>query len=452
MRRVATILLVLVATCFSQGVAQTVDSVRTEAVRSRGFIRGAETQLTKVIGLLDSLEVTAGVDTVEVQLPPDTVEVCPDGWTCTPPDTVPEDTATTPDPEPTGDYPDGITDEQGAQLQRILGVPALEPVPDAVYNEVYNYWSDVQESRDAINHGYDPELGVIAAYWRTNDESELTQIPYYLQRYRDEYVIPNNGAIPPRNLRTEGLAAHYVMTGEQASRDAVVMIADATAHWIDKHVEHSTRYIDGRTWGRPMIAQLMAHELTGEQQYADKATEGVEAAIAWFDAAGANGFWDSEAIGGESYCGGMASFQILHAILPGLARYDELIAPVDRLPEILNATLDRLWNYWDPAIGFSYAIPPQSYTGALLDWDCTTGAGNASAKPSKHLDLLTVIGYAYGYAHTGQQRHKDRAEEIWNLGLSGSNPPTQMKIDYNNSKVYFQNFAWSWRTPHLLGW
>lgn len=46
--------------------AQTAADARDEAIRSRGFIRAAETQLTKVIAALDSIRSDARVDTVTV--------------------------------------------------------------------------------------------------------------------------------------------------------------------------------------------------------------------------------------------------------------------------------------------------------------------------------------------------------------------------------------------------
>lgn len=100
MRRTMAVFVVLLATCFSSGVAQDLDSLRADAIRARGFVRGSETQLTKFIAHFDSLRAAGAfagdssvVDTTFVQdtLPPvqDTtvVEVCPEGWTCTPPDT-----------------------------------------------------------------------------------------------------------------------------------------------------------------------------------------------------------------------------------------------------------------------------------------------------------------------------------------------------------------------------
>lgn len=64
--RLAVLALVLIAAGADHAYAQDLDSLRSEAVRSRGFIRGAETQLTKVLDLIDRIEVhpDGTVDTI----------------------------------------------------------------------------------------------------------------------------------------------------------------------------------------------------------------------------------------------------------------------------------------------------------------------------------------------------------------------------------------------------
>ena len=62
------ILPALLLACAAPLAAQAPDTarLRTELVRSRGFLRAAETQLTKTLAVLDSLRVPARVDTVRV--------------------------------------------------------------------------------------------------------------------------------------------------------------------------------------------------------------------------------------------------------------------------------------------------------------------------------------------------------------------------------------------------
>jgi hypothetical protein len=87
----------------------TVDSVRAEAVRSRAFIRAAETQLSKVLALLDSL--AAGPPSDHEDPGPDPTpdpepEPDPDPHPDPEPEPDPEptpDPEPDPDPEPTGD-------------------------------------------------------------------------------------------------------------------------------------------------------------------------------------------------------------------------------------------------------------------------------------------------------------------------------------------------------------
>jgi len=88
-RRLAVLLAVLATPVAAQETVR--DSARAEAIRSRGFIRGAETQLTKVLDLIERIEThpDGTVDTIYASdLVPDSA---PPEWRL--PDAVPDSTS-----------------------------------------------------------------------------------------------------------------------------------------------------------------------------------------------------------------------------------------------------------------------------------------------------------------------------------------------------------------------
>jgi hypothetical protein len=360
-------------------------------------------------------------------------------------------------PEP--DLPGDLDAGQTTAVQRILGgVPFLQPTWSTLiafgtnYDTLFDQWGDhhqaVQEARQAASGDgwvytyYDRALLWYGAWWRTNDPEMLARAIYCVEQYREQYVLPNNGQVPPRWAFTEGLACDHIISGSARSLDAVKKIANRMQYWIN--LPQDTQYRDGRIQGRAIDAQIIAAELTtGSEQtfYQNQALLGINDLITWYDLAGGNGPWDSEAISSitntGNYCGGMATFQIAHAILRSMVRYHRLISPIARMSEILTETCDLMYDtYWTVSTGFSYIQPPASHPGGAFT---CTASGSDSPAVDLNLLIATIFGDAYNI--TGLTRFKTYGDEVFAEGISGS-------IYMNGHKQFNESFMRSWQYPY----
>lgn len=347
-----------------------------------------------------------------------------------------------PDPEP--------EPEPSTKLAALFDTGArIGPLPTR-YLELYEHWGQIHHDRQVAQETNSPGNGWTLTYYDrgfgaygmaavTGDTSLIERGDYSVLQYRDDYVLPNDGGVPPRWLNPEGMTAHALRTGDPESIRAVILMADKSRVWIDRILD--TPYRDGRIQGRPILAQQMAFLLTEDQKYADASQLGIDRLIEWFGVAG-NGSWDSGALPGaplgqNEYCDGMATFQITHAILYALIRHHQLIVPVPRLNEVLTKTLDRTWTFWTPGEGLAYIQPPE---GASSPFNCE---GSGTDNPAADLSLLTSTAFRYGHRFTGLDRFRVMAEEIEAHGLGGSvNFPT---IFMSGSKQFNQSFFRSWR-------
>lgn len=348
-----------------------------------------------------------------------------------------------PDPGPA--YPDGVTPAQGAALARIFGVPAFSVVPEK-YDALWRRW---EAHHDALEHKwelgyYDRPFAYYAAWWRTGEAAFRDRGDEWLLLYRDGYILPNSGRVPPEWVLPEGLAIHHLLHDDPDSLRAIDLFATYMGSWIDHAPNDSilrTNYRDGRIQGRAWLCQIIAHEL-GAGDRLEMAKLALTDMLAWYDVSG-DGRWDSSALPSSgrsadqmSYMGGMAIFQICHGILDAFVRHHDLLEPVDRIDEVLTATLDFVWRHWSATKGFRYVIPAAGQP-VPEDWD---------AKQGKDVTLLCATAFAHAYRLTGQQRFKDRADEIFALGVSGSlDFPFVFMSGY---KQFNQSFFRAWR--HLL--
>ncbi len=328
-----------------------------------------------------------------------------------------------------------VTDtQQEASIARILGVPSLvdrwNDLPFThTYDSVFEQWGETHWGRSAGQWEYtyyDRALAWYAAWWRTGDAKYLERGHTDVKAYRDDYVLPNDGHATPKWVFTEGLAIHYLLTGDEASKTAIDLMARwmVQAGWLDNMM--TTQYQDGRIQGRTVMAQLVALEVTGNALFRERLDTGVDNLLEWYNQAGGDGSWDM-----KSYCDGQANFQVAHAILDVLQRYYDLVNPDPRIPPVVKNSLDRMWLFWNPGAGFNYIGDPAE--------DPCPGVGSTAA--SKDLNLLIVPAFAWYYEYSGDATYLNRADEIWDTGL--------VTTFWSGSKQFNQSFMRSWRYPHL---
>lgn len=340
-----------------------------------------------------------------------------------------------------------VSDEKEAALAAIFGLPRLESVwPSLAYSPRYDELFEKHGDEHFARTGgqweftyYDRGLAWYAAWWRTGNPEYIERGHADVLDYRDDYVLANDGRATPKWVFSEGLAIHHLLTGDPKSLEAIVKMADHMNHagWIDNTME--TRYRDGRIQGRAVLVQIIASLLTGDARFQDRAARGVDNMVAWYESSGSNGSWDHPTRTDISYCGGMATFQIAHAILEALIRYHDLIEPDPRVVPIVEAALDYSWNFWEPGEGFAYIQPPETWLATHdLATDVFSCEGSGSSQPSKDVSLLIATTFAEAYRLTGEERFLTRGDEVLEYGLSGA-------IFMNGYKQFNQSFMRSYR-------
>lgn len=322
------------------------------------------------------------------------------------------------------------TEEQEHLISRVLGVPRLEPMwtnlpLTATYDSIFSVWGDKHWDRSDgkwEDTYYDRGLVWYAAWWRTGDARYLERGNADVLAYRDDYVIPNEGKVPPRWVFPEGLAVHYLLTGDLKSAEAVAKLAASQSEWLGTML--TTQYQDGRIQGRAVLAQLIAAEI-GAPRLRDwdaETVRGVNAIYDWYTASGGSGAWQM-----ASYCGGQAHFQVSHGLLEALIRYHDLVDPTDtRVPEVVGKSLDYMWEWWDGgAEAFGYNTV-----------DCPNVGGTS---PAPDLDLLIVWPYAWYFRLTGNETYRSRGDLIFQGGLRHT--------FWSGYKQFNQSFMRSYRYP-----
>jgi hypothetical protein len=268
-------------------------------------------------------------------------------------------------------------------------------------------------------------LAWYAAWARTGYAGYLERGHADVTAYRDEYVLAHDGAATPKWIFPEGLAIHYVLTGDTLSALAIAKMADTMVRvgWLDTMSDPDLEWKDGRIQGRSVLVQLIAFLIDAPalRDWRSETDRGVQAIIDWYEWSGGEGSWNM-----ASYCGGQANFQVSHALLEVLIRYYDLVEPRDDIPVVVRESLDYMWNYWDAdAQAFAYMTQACESAG--------------TTDPAKDLDLLIVWPFGWYYHVSGDPLYQIRGDQVFEGGL--------VNTWWGGSKQFNQSFMRSYRYP-----
>lgn len=326
------------------------------------------------------------------------------------------------------------TEEQEIAISRIFGIPPsttqTSPTLSSFagdYESIFQRYGDSHwgKSAGSWEHTYyDRGLAWYAAWWRTGNSLYIERGHKDILAYRDEYVLVHDGHVPPRWVFPEGLAVHYLLTGDSRSLEAIAKMADRMVEvgWHTTMTDPDFEYVDGRAQGRAVLALLIADilEAPGSRDWRSELDKGIQALIDWYAASGQDGSWTMAA-----YCGGQAHFQVSHAVLEALIRYHDLVNPRNEIPPIVGNSLNYMWNHrWYPEErAFSY-----------LDTECS---GTDSLNPATDLNLLIVWPFGWYYRVSGDESFRSRGDEIYASGLEST--------WFDGYKQFNQSFMRSYR-------
>jgi hypothetical protein len=281
---------------------------------------------------------------------------------------------------------------------------------------------------------YDRAAIYYARWKRTGDAKYLDRANRLAVDFRRNYVEANNYGISHHWAMMDGVALHYLATGDQASLSAVGKVADVFS-WLKTGGAADAGYItdaarmDNRIQAYYIKSLLLAHlikapsvgvsglGLPGGNDYATLLRSGLNSILSTRDA---DGQWRGAKCGSA----GRGSHPFTVGLLyDALIRYYQLFEADPRIPAAIKQSADVMWrDDWVPA-GVKYPNPYdpneiKTSPGAFkyVGIDCP---GEGGPTPAPDLNQLIVNGYAFVGKTYGDATFKQRADLIFTGGVNG---------------------------------
>ena len=270
----------------------------------------------------------------------------------------------------------------------------------------------------AAQNYYDRALINYAWWVRTAAPEYWRRATYYLIGYRDAYLRPSDFHVQPHDIQIDGLALHYLLTGDPESRRAVARFGEYyAAVWAPQVGDPQGRYLESRIQARTLAGLLTANAL-GLDQY-DFATLARGALTAILGTQNRDGSYRYRNLCDQQY-----NFMvgILNNVL--IRYYDEFEAD-GRIVDAVRKSLDFMWTtQWvGKAGGFRYATGP-----------CPGKAGTA---PSPDLNLQIVNGFGWYAWRSGRVAYRMYGDLIFDTGVR--------QAWLRGVKQFSENYAGSYR-------
>ena len=233
----------------------------------------------------------------------------------------------------------------------------------------------------------------------TGDASWETCAGYVKDVYRPYVLL--SGGVPGYRVFPHGLYEDHLRTGETASRDAVVRLAEnsAFAHrggGVHPNLVRETAYL---------VNAYRVAKLAGEEEHRN-----YQRAVAFL-----LGHFDQWFVSRtETY---MQPFMVGLACEALIQYYDKTADP--RVPPAIKTALDELWDWAWVSVDKSFFYESTANT--------STGAPD--------LNMLIAPAFAWLYSQTGDPLYQQRADLVFEGGVEGA--------FLGQGKQFSQNYRWS---------
>ena len=231
--------------------------------------------------------------------------------------------------------------------------------------------------------------------------------------YRDEYVIPNNGAVPGYQNFTTGLRMDYERTGDETSKAAAILLSEQAMYAGDyTDPNYVTHHSKSREVAYALLSYINAEAL-GEEIREIRARY-VDQSYAYFAQ------WYDTASWGEWQ---VSPFMMAITCQALIADWEE--TSDDRCLPAIQELGDWLWAtaYHPPTHAMLYQLNP----------DCVS-EGGLSTTGAPDLNMIIAPLYGWLWAQTGAEIHRDRFDEL----LLG-----QANAYLAQGKQWDQNYWWA---------
>lgn len=218
------------------------------------------------------------------------------------------------------------------------------------------------------------------------------------------YVLSTEGRLQGYKVFPEGLYQDYLRTGDENSRNAVLLLAKNSAYAgsggaVGPELSRETAYL----LEAYRFAKLLGEPHPNEEQTLAFALGHLDQ---WFNLR-------SRYTGGAYYLQPFMAGLTMEALI---GYYEEF--PDPRIPPAIRMALDGMWEYWvDRDQAFDYITNDDEVKGA------------------PDLNLLIAPAYAWMYLQTGDPIYRERGERIFTGGVRGA--------WLGQGKQFSQNYRWS---------
>jgi hypothetical protein len=279
-------------------------------------------------------------------------------------------------------------------------------------------WTAAGADWSASNY-YDRVLNHVSYWVRGGSSTYMRRALSIAIDYREKYLVANQYGSSPHWAQLEGLAIHYWLTGDEASRQAVLKTTDRlSAAFTAANLSRADyEWLDGRIQARLLLSNSLSSALEGGSSYAAGASAYVGAIVATT--------YDDGSHSWPAFCGRQANYM---AALQNdaMIKYTELVAADARVLPVMKRSLDYLWrtqwNQTGQAFRYVSAVCPTVSEGEL----------------APDLNMLFVSGFAWYASQTRDATYRLYADEIALGGIAKAwiSPTKQFNQFYYDSFNY----------------
>jgi hypothetical protein len=259
-------------------------------------------------------------------------------------------------------------------------------------------------------------------WWaRTGNSTYLERANALAVNYRQSFLEARGFNVLPYETFVDGVALHYLVTGDQASRTAVGKVADrfATSRFVDV-LGNVAGEVDNRDQSRVITALIVARQIgapsaTGTD-FADRARTALSNTLRSQSTDGAYRFQQS------NQCGHNKPFMV-GLLNDALIRYHTNFEADSRIVPAVKRSLDYIWaNDWRSA--------QQSIV--YLGGNC----GSDSPFTAPDLNNLVSSGFGFVYRRTGDATYRTRGDAVFNGAVNGGWPAGSKQFNQQYTSSY----------------
>jgi hypothetical protein len=293
------------------------------------------------------------------------------------------------------------------------------------------YWGS--EGSSWSGNYYDRALIYYAWWARTGNPTYWMRASRQAADYRVSYLEANAYNSSPHWSQLEGLEKHYLLTGDDASRQAVGRTAGRLIGFINS--SYLTRSMgEGRIAARVLHAQLLGWRLTAggtaiagytQTAYGANVEATIGKLVAWQQA---NGSFPADG----QVCGGQLNYMIGQQNDALIKTFEQYVpATTSRatlqttIRSLVTKSVDYLWSTQWVA------------TKNAFQYTSVNCSGIGSTTPAPDLNNMISASFAWVYDQTGNTAYLTKADAIFAGGV------TQAYL--NGSKQFNENYTSSFR-------